>query len=156
MITVTVLEGVTPMSRLHSSFRLEPQPGILAGMSFSLPPGLLVLKRPGGFLLGPLSELQLAASEPTPCHSGHQVETLSLRLPSDRLTAVLPPDSVIGGTGFRYTSRWSRSGATLTVRRELEAHFETAICAGAVRQQAAEALQAIRLEQQTQIALDID
>src|SRR5262249_30053868 len=93
----------------------------VAGGNILWPPsGFRLLVRPGDLLLGRLELRGLPDSEPTPCYAGHQVEVLTFTLPSERHVQRLPAGRTIAAEAFRFTSRWSSDGQTVTVRREFD------------------------------------
>ena len=139
---------------VRGQFQLDPLPEILEGDSFAPPLGLLLLIRPGDFFLGPLGRTTLPVEEPTPCFSGRQTEELRLELPQGRLPVRLPKERVIRHPNFTYTARWAMQGQVLSVRRELIAAFDAAVCAGALRRDLAAAMTEIRRDQRTKVVLN--
>jgi hypothetical protein len=135
-------------------FKLDPLPELLEGDSFSPPLGLLLLIRPGDYLLGPLNRPTLSADEPTPCFSGRQVEELRLQLPEGRQPLRLPKDRTIQNAAFTYTSHWSMAGQVVVVKRELVSAFDTALCSGDLRHQVAAAMIEIRRDQRAKVVLN--
>ena len=138
---------------ISGSFTLDALPEILEGDSFAPPLGLLLLSRPGNYLIGPLYRTTLPASEPTQCFSGHQIEDLSIELPEGYLPARLPKERVIALDDFTYTSRWTLAGRVVRVHRELYAHFDEPVCSGAQRAAIAEAMTQIRRDHRAKIVL---
>lgn len=138
---------------MSGSFNLDAQPDIADGDSFMPPLGLRMLVRPGDLLLGPPSTRKMSDTEPAPCYAGRQIEDVSLQLPIGRHLARLPKGLSIANDLLDYTSRWEMDGQTLAVHRELVSHPSGALCHGAERRMAAEALQAIRHDERRQVAL---
>jgi hypothetical protein len=135
-------------------FRLDPQTELLDGATFALPVGLRLLGRPGDVLLGPLALRELPDTEPTPCHSGTQVEALSLTLPQGRRALRVPTDLTIDNDLLHYESRWSATDRMISVRRVITSKAAGPLCKDETRRKAASALSTIRrdLASQVQIA----
>jgi transglutaminase-like putative cysteine protease len=138
---------------ISGSFRLDPRPDIDDGESFLPPAGLRVLVRPGDLLLGPMADRRLAQDAPTPCYPGRQSEEISLDLPPGRHLMRVPRDLAIDNAALRFTSRWSVTGQTVTVHRELVSRVSGPLCSGETRALTAAALAAIRRDEQRRIAL---
>jgi hypothetical protein len=68
--------------------------------------------------MGPLFVEKLPDTEDTPCHSGHQVEQVTLELPPGRHLAAVPTGLRVETDHLRYTSQWTVDGQTVTARRE--------------------------------------
>ncbi len=153
VFTLPTNDSLAPTTRVTGSFRLDPQPEILEGGSFAMPLGLQLLVRPGDYLLGPLNQPTLPASEPTPCFPGRQTEELSLELPEGRHPLRLPPERLIETPAFTYRSRWSMAGQVVTVRRELDSHVTTPLCSGPLRRDVVAAMAEIRRDQRTRLVL---
>jgi hypothetical protein len=124
-----------------------------SGSSFRLPVGLRLLERPGDLLLGPLGLRDLKDTEPTPCHAGRQIETLSLGLPEGWRVARVPQDVRIDNALLRYETHWTVAQGEVSVQRELTSTAPGPLCEGDVRRQAAHALAAIRRDLDAQIGL---
>lgn len=138
---------------ISGTFSLEARPELLEGDSFAPPAGLRLLARLGDGLLGPLGARALPDSEPTPCHPGRQVEELAITLPPSRHVVRLPRDVTLENAAARFHATWTLNGAILTHRRELESKVAGPVCEGALRHDAAAALDIIRRDQRTQVAL---
>ena len=127
----------------------------LAGGNILWPPsGFRLLVRPGDLLLGRLDLRGLPDTEPTPCYSGHQVEVLTFTLPAERHVQRLPTGRTIATEAFRFTSRWSTDGQSVTVRREVDSHIDQPLCSGPLRVEAARALAEIRRDYADRVILD--
>jgi hypothetical protein len=112
---------------------------------------LRLLVQPGEFLLGSWT---LPKAEPTPCLSGHQVEELSLTLPPERNINSLPSGKTVEDPYLRYRSDWSREGQTVKVRREITVKLPVAVCRDDIRAKLAEAIDEIRGDYRSTIALE--
>jgi hypothetical protein len=134
-------------------FQLDPQPELLDGSMFPLPVGLRLLGRPGDVLLGPLALRELPATERTPCHSGTQVETLSLSLPQGWRAVHVPTNVTMDNDLLHYESRWSAAGQTIAVRREMTSKVAGSLCQDEARREAAKALSTIRRDLGAQIQI---
>ena len=134
-------------------FKLDARPELLDGATFRLPVGLRLLERPGDPLLGPLGLRDLKDSEPTPCHAGRQIETLSLALPEGWRVTRVPQDLLIDNALLHYETHWTVAQGQVSVRRELMSHATGPVCEGDARKQTAHALSAIRRDLDAQIGL---
>jgi hypothetical protein len=81
------------------------------------------------------------------------VEQLSLELPDGKQLRELPKGTEIRNQYFHYKSDWSLSGRTVSVRREFSSTIDQPVCIGEVRLTAAKALNDIRKDYYTPIAL---
>ena len=147
-------DGFDVSYSMRGQFQLDPLPEILEGDSFAPPLGLLVLIRPGDFLLGPLARTTLPVEEATPCFSGRQVEELRLELPQGRVPVRLPKERVIRHANFTYSARWAMNGQVLSVRRELVTAFDVAVCSGTLRRELAAAMAEIRRDHRAKVVLN--
>ena len=145
--------GIDGDYSVEGRFSLDPQPELLDGTMFPLPVGLRLLGRPGDVLLGPLALRELPATAPTPCHSGTQVETLSLALPQGWRAVHIPTDVTIDNDLLHYESRWSAADRTIAVRREMTSKAASPLCTGETRREAANALSTIRRDLAAQIQI---
>jgi hypothetical protein len=134
-------------------FDLRPRPQWVEGESFTPPPGLWLVTRPGGMFLGLMRLVALKETAETPCFSGTANEELSLELPLGKRVAALPPDADLKGAHFTYSSHWSLEGNIIRVTREFSTDVDSALCSGELRREAATALASIRKDYQSQIAL---
>ena len=85
--------------------------------------------------------------------SGHQVEELSLTLPSGRDIESLPRGKMIENPYLRYQSDWNRDGQVVSVRREITVKLPVAVCRDEIRAKLAEAIAEIRGDYSAEIAL---
>jgi len=139
--------------RIAGHFETNPRQELLSGNSFALPIGLALGAVPGDFLMGLLSFRDFRGDEPTPCFSGHEVEELSLELPENRHLRELPKGADVRNKYLSFKSEWSMSGRTVTVRREFTSTMDQPVCIGEVRALAARALNDIRKDYNTAVAL---
>jgi len=144
---------VTPSFRLTGRFETNPRPDILAGESFRMPVGLVLGERPGDALMGSLSALDVPFDEPTPCFSGKETEELSLALPEGRQLRELPKGTEIHNRYLMFKSEWRAANGVVTVRREFSSSIDAPVCLGDARALAATALDEIRRDYNTTIAL---
>lgn len=146
--------AVTPTAMVKSHFELSRQPGWLEGEAFVMPAGMRLLPHVGDQLLGPLELRDLPTTEPTPCFSGLQEETITLTLPPGNKLGRLPADVKIQTPTFLYESSWKTEPGMVHLHRSVEARFTTPLCEGSVRAEAANAAAEIRREQNTRIWLE--
>jgi transglutaminase-like putative cysteine protease len=134
----------SPSYKIDGHFEITPHPEYLAGASFALPSELEAGWRPGEELLGPLDLMDLQGAQPTACFSGHEIEERVLELPAGKRVRDLPKGLDITDKILTYHSVWSVAGHSVTWRRELTTTVDQPVCLGAVRQEAAKALNDIR------------
>jgi TPR repeat protein/transglutaminase-like putative cysteine protease len=139
--------------RITGHFQTDPRMDLLSGNSLFLPVGLAVGTRPGDYLMGLLAFRDFRGLEPTPCFSGREVEELSLELPENRRLRELPKGTEIKNQFISYKSEWSQSGRTVTVRREFTSTMDQPVCIGDTRALAARALNDIRRDYNSPVAL---
>jgi hypothetical protein len=125
-------------------FTVPAQPKYLAGAGFQLPGGLRLFQTTGDWLMGPLWNYKVKASDPTACFSGHTEEELSLELPAGKRLAKLPADATITDKHVEFTARWSVVGQVVTVKRAFKVSLDQPLCDGEVRKEAAKVLAAVR------------
>ncbi|HVJ52784.1 MAG TPA: DUF3857 domain-containing protein [Aliidongia sp.] len=153
---------LTAPYELSSSYRIKShfESGIraeyLSGTSFFVPAALETGVSPGDVLLGPLTLVDPAGTEPTTCFSGRESQELSLELPDGKHLRELPKGREISDPHFHFKSEWSSVGKTVIVKRELSSNMSEPVCIGAIRQAAARAIQQIQDDYRTQIALVSD
>jgi hypothetical protein len=139
---------------LGGSFALEAMPELVDDDDSFVPPtGLRLLAQPGEGLLAPHGPHMLGADQPAPCFAGRQVEEIALTLPPGRHLARVPADLQLEGDWGSYSSHWAVQGSTVTRRAELISRLTDSLCTGERRQAVAAALQRIRRDLRTQIAL---
>jgi hypothetical protein len=143
-------DRLVPTYTVSGSFQLDERPEFLDGKAFAPPAGLLIIARPGMFLLGSWT---LEKTEPTPCFSGQQVEELSLTLPPGREIRFLPRSETVENPYLRYHSAWNRDGQVVTVRREITVKLPVAVCRDEIRAKLADAIAEIRGDYRSVIAL---
>lgn len=134
-------------------FVLEARPELLTGDSFALPLGLRLLARPGDVLLAPNGLHGLRDTDPVPCHSGRQTEEVALTLPPGRRLVHVPPDLHIETESVSFRSTWLLAGGTLTHRADVAVRTSEALCSGQTRRGMAAALERIRRDLHTRVAL---
>ncbi len=143
-------DRLVPNYTVSGFFQLDERPEFLDGKGFAPPAGLLLIARPGMFLLGSWTSEK---TQPTPCFSGHQVEDLSLTLPPGRDIRFLPRGETVENSYLRYHSVWNRDGQVVTVRREITVKLPVAVCRDEIRAKLAEAIAEIRGDYRSAIAL---
>ncbi len=144
---------LVPRYAIGSNFSIGPFPDIMLGQRFAMPSKFAMLGGSGDTLLGPLGNINVKDGDPTPCFSGHAVEDITLDPPDGRHFLSPPPDASIKTANLSFVARWSLTGQTIAVHREVMARFETALCSGATRADAAKALSAIRDNYRLGVAL---
>ena len=138
---------------LSGTFTLAKHAEMLTGTSFFMPGGLNFSLHPGQMLVGPLSVYNLSSDEPTACYGGKVTETITLALPAGRQLRGVPKPFSINNKLMTFSSTWSVAGNKVTSRRELVSMMSEPVCIGETRRIAAEALNDIRGESNTGIAL---
>jgi transglutaminase-like putative cysteine protease len=133
--------------------RYQTARGIQTDAGFSLPEGLNLLDAYSPAFLGPVADSRYLTSEALPCFSGKLVDDYTLQFPADKRLVSLPPDGVVTSTNIDYRSHWTLQGNTLSVHRELHAHFDKALCTGNVLRETRAALLGIVRDYNTRIAL---
>ena len=120
---------------------------------FSLPEGLNLIDAYSPVLLGPVADSRYLASTSVPCFSGTLVDDYQLQVPADKRVLSIPQDAIVTSSNIDYRAHWSFDGATLSVHRELHAHFDKALCTGDTLRQARQAIIAITRDYNTRVAL---
>lgn len=146
-------EQIESKFNISGNFSVDANPRLLTGDGFVPPPGTWIVTRPGGVLMGAVTQNTMTETDDTPCYSGHEDETITLSFPDNRHITALPPDTEIKSDHLHYTAYWSVSGHTLIVRRAFDTAIDQPICKGAVRKEAMAALTRIRQDYATQVAL---
>jgi transglutaminase-like putative cysteine protease len=156
------------LSQATGDFILEPQdnsPSFTLGSNLltqklqphtNLMPAILGLRiaaAAGDVLIGPLANTRVQADDPTPCYSGRQVENITLEIPAGKMLVKLPSDLSIKDAAFSYESKWTQSGQTISLHRELNAAMKEPVCAGPLRRATAAALARIRQDQEQPLML---
>jgi hypothetical protein len=131
-------------------------PQYLTGAKFWMPNGLRVLPNVSDLLMGPIDNVKLKDSEPTPCFTGTSVEQVSLEIPVGKRVLKLPSDITIADDHLRFTARWSVDGRVISVRREFIAVVDQPLCTGALRKAVAKSLTEIRQANRLELLSLID
>jgi tetratricopeptide (TPR) repeat protein len=111
--------------------------------NFLMPGGLRVLGLTGDGMMGPYYPGELKDGEPTPCYSGREVETLSLKAPPGMRFMQTPSDTRIETSNLTFTAHWTLADDTLSVHREFAGKIDRPLCTGDIRRQTAAALKQI-------------
>jgi transglutaminase-like putative cysteine protease len=127
--------------------------GIETDAGFALPEGLNLVDAYSPAILGPIANGNFLTSDTLPCFSGRLVDDYTLVFPADKRLAYLPPDGVVTSANIDYRSHWTLAGNTLSVHRELRAHFDKALCTGSQLRDARAAIIAIQKDYGTRIVL---
>ena len=135
------------------SSRYQTTRGIQTDAGFSLPEGLNLIDAYSSALLGPAADARFAMSESVPCFSGSLADDYTLEFPVDKRLVSLPQDGVVTTANINYRSHWSLVGNTLSLHRELHAHFDKALCTGNVLRETRAAIIGIQRDYATRIAL---
>lgn len=138
---------------ISGRFSLISKSSLVNGNSFVMPSGLNFLVRPGDQLMGPLELSELPYDEPTPCYGGNVTETIELQIPANRQIRELPKGTKIQNAHLTFTSHWAVADNKVTLTRSFQSNSTQAVCNGAVRQKTAGALNEIRKDYNTEIAL---
>lgn len=133
--------------------RYQTGRGLQTDTGFSLPEGLNLVNAYSPALLGPAADPRFQTSDALPCFSGKLADDYTLEFPADKRLVSLPPDGVVTSPNIDYRSHWSLQGNTLSVHRELHAHFDKAICTGTVLRETRAAIVGIVRDYNTRIAL---
>jgi hypothetical protein len=96
--------------------------------------------------------VSMSDTEPTPCYSIHAVEDVSLALPPN-VTPELPADASVQTSHIAFSARWQYADGRLTLHRDYQSKFDTALCAGSLRSEVAAALRKISDSYKTQVHL---
>jgi transglutaminase-like putative cysteine protease len=147
----------TPTSELTPQYayssRYQTTRGIQTDAGFSLPEGLNLVDAYSSALFGPVADARFIASESVPCFSGSLADDYTLEFPADKKLVSLPQDGVVTTANINYRSHWSLIGNTLSVHRELHAHFDKALCTGTMLRETRAAIIGIQRDYATRIAL---
>jgi tetratricopeptide (TPR) repeat protein/transglutaminase-like putative cysteine protease len=140
---------------ISSTYAIGPYPNLLTGQLVVMPAQFDLLGSLGAELMGPLANRSLKDSDPTPCFSGHETKDATLDPPTGHAFARIPTDQNFNGVHIVYKSHWSRTGQTMTLHRELTTNFDTPLCIGDVRTEAAKAMSIIRDDLDTAVSLGV-
>jgi transglutaminase-like putative cysteine protease len=135
------------------SSRYQTTRGIRTDAGFALPEGLNLIDAYSAAILGPAADIRFVYSESVPCFSGNLADEYTLEFPADKRLVSLPLDGVVTTANINYRSHWSLIGNTLSVHRELHAHFDKALCTGNMLRETRAAIMAIQRDYGTRIAL---
>lgn len=148
----------TPTAELTPQYvyssRYQTTRGIQTEAGFSMPEGLNLIDAYSSALVGPAVDARFATSDSIPCFSGTLVDDYTLEFPADKRLVSLPTDGIVTTANISYHSHWNLIGNTLTVHREMHAHFDKALCTGSVLQQTRAAILGIERDYSTRIALE--
>lgn len=100
----------------------------VAGVPFAMPRGLMFDHLAGETWLGPLAADKYKKTVIMPCYSGTGTEEYTLDLPPGKKLAALPADKAFDVDGLVYTSHWSQTGHSVTVKRTLSLSFKDMLC----------------------------
>jgi len=155
--TATGSYAFTPTTELTPQYvyssHYQTSGSLQTDQGFSLPEGLNLIDAYSPVLLGPVADSRYLASASVPCFSGTLVDDYQLQVPADKRVLSIPQDSVVTSTNIDYRAHWNFDGTTLSVHRELHAHFDKALCTGDTLRQARLAIIAITKDYNTRIAL---
>lgn len=142
---------LTPQYTYSSSYQI----GLLlqGDVAFAPPEGLNLVDAYSPALLGPVADVRYLASDPIPCFNGKLVDDYTLEFPADKRIVSLPQDGQVLSANIDYHSHWSLAGNTLSVHRELHAHFDKALCTGAALHEARAAIIKIQKDYGTRVVL---
>lgn len=135
------------------SSRYQFNRGIQTDAGFALPEGLNLVNAYSAALLGPVADGRYMTSESLPCFSGSLADDYTLEFPADKRLVSLPQDGAVTTANISYRSHWSLIGNTLSVHRELHAHFDKGLCTGNVLRETHAAMIGIQKDYATRIAL---
>ena len=122
--------------------------------SLALPEGLNLVNAYSAALLGPAADIRYATSDSLPCFGGKLVDDYTLQLPADKRVTSLPPDGIVRTANLDYRSHWTLTGNTLSVHRELHAHFDKALCTGDLLRETRVAVLRIQRDYTARIGLE--
>jgi len=137
------------------SFTSSYQVGVVApnDFTFALPEGLNVVDGYSPILLGPVADARFKTASAVPCFSGNMSDDFTLELPMGKRIVALPQDGRVETANLSYSSHWSQAGSTVSVHRELHAHFDKALCTGSVLRDTRDAMVRIHTDYETQVQI---
>jgi transglutaminase-like putative cysteine protease len=141
---------MTPQYTYSSNFQFAR--ALQSDAGFAPPEGLNLVDAYSPALFGPVADARFLASDSLPCFSGKIVDDYTLEFPADKKLVSLPPDGLVQSTNIDYRSHWSLTGNTLSIHRELHAHFDKALCTGAALQETRAAIGRIQKDYGARIA----
>ena len=138
---------------IKGTFTTQHRPQMLSGEDFAVPEDFSFVLPTGSLFFGPVADSKLNVDGDVPCYGGRETDDYSLSFPANRHIAKLPDNASVRTANIAFTSHWSSSGNTLTVHRELSAHFDAPVCTAAVRKDLLAAFERVRADYQAKIAL---
>ena len=142
---------LTPQYVYSSRYQLSRP--IQTDAGFSMPEGLNLVSAYSAALLGPVADSRFVQSDSLPCFGGKFVDDTTLTFPADKRLSYMPADGAVETANISYRSHWSLNGNTLSVHREMHAHFDKAICTGDALRETRAAIIRIQRDYGTRIAL---
>ncbi len=118
-----------------------------------LPAAMQIFPRAGDGLVGPMGNTTITAEDETPCYSGRQSEEIVYEFTGGHRLAKAPPDSHVKSEHLTYDATWTLTEHGAVLHREFVTHISEATCTGALRQEAAQALEKIRADYARQVTL---
>lgn len=138
--------GSDPTYTFEDEYHSDHSFALLSTQGFAMPEGLSITGFLSPVLLGPVVEAKYALSDSIPCFGGSATDDYTLMLPSSRKVAGLPDDGEVDTDNIRYRSHWSQNGNVVSVHREIQAKFDTALCTGRMRRDTVAALDRIHAD----------
>jgi transglutaminase-like putative cysteine protease len=121
---------LTPRFTYSSAYEIPNVPP--GNIKFAMPEGLNIVSAYSSAIFGPIAISQYVTSDSVPCFSGTVNDEYSFQFPATRRPLFVPQDGRVQTANIDYRSHWSVTGNTISVHRELHAHFDKAVCTGAV------------------------
>ena len=121
---------LTPYQISASYSTLGVNAALANGQDFVFGDNLNLVPAESATFFGPVFANNYNNADPVPCYSGHASADETLNFPAARHLAKLPSDVQISSTNISYSSHWSQTATSVNVRREFDAHFDKALCAG--------------------------
>jgi hypothetical protein len=132
-------------------------PGVNAalanGQDFVFGDNLNIVPAESAAFFGPVFANNYNSTDPVPCYSGHAIADETLNFPATRHLEKLPSDVEISSSYISYSSHWSQSATSVNVHREFDAHFDKALCSGAVLQETMSVWAKVKQELATSFAV---
>ena len=153
MFEVTAPEVLTPETLVNSHYKADKQNKMLSGESFAMPQGLALEGLGEPAWIGPISAERYKKAEVVACYSNRGSEDYALEFPAGKRLATIPTDTVVDTKNLKYKSHWSVSGHSVSVHRELTAHFDEPLCRGTQRTEILAAVEKIRTDAKSKISL---
>jgi hypothetical protein len=124
----------------------EPLLPLAAGTSFKMGDNLQLVDPFGPNFYGVVADPRYAKAEPLPCFSGRSLEDKTLQFPATRHVAQLPADAGFSTAHTSYSAHWSQTATSISVHRQFQARFDTAVCDATVRDEVQGALARIKAD----------